>query len=119
MSKSRSNRRKSRKVEIDLTQFETVVQATEERALSKEERKVLLDAKAILERLAAPPLNNESSAAILGKESAQTDSEKPKAPPRGGRRPSATSRMPRSSRSRIRNSNPVSSANAAAGDSIR
>ena len=59
--------RKTRKVEIDLTEFGNIVEATQDRTLSEEERKVLRDAQGVLARLAATR-NNETSAAVLGEQ---------------------------------------------------
>ena len=78
--------RKTRKVEIDLTEFGNIVEATQDRTLSEEERKVLRDAQGVLARLAATR-NNETSAAVLGE---QADA-KVEEPHKGG-----TGRRPRS-----------------------
>ena len=64
---SGEQRRKSRKIKVDLAELETIVDATSDRALTKEERKKLQDANQLLAELLLPPFrNNESAAAIVG-----------------------------------------------------
>lgn len=75
MAGNKGKRRKTRAIDIDLTHFSNIVQATEERTLSEDERKVLRDAQEVLARLAAPP-KTETSAAILGRESDKTGESK-------------------------------------------
>jgi len=58
-------KRKTREIGIDLTHFGNIVEATQARTLSDEERKVLRDAQEVLARLVPNP-NNETSAAVLG-----------------------------------------------------
>lgn len=70
-------KRKTRKVTIDLTEFGEVIRATQERTLSDKERKLLEDARAVLQRLADPP-KTETSAAVLGKEKAEREKKEPK-----------------------------------------
>ena len=72
-------------VKVDLVVMQAIVDVSSERALSKEEQKVLQDAQQIIARYALPP-NDETSAAILGEESEA--SPKKKGPSkRNGRHP--------------------------------
>jgi transposase len=89
MGGTRKQRRRSRKIKIDLAEYEVIVKATEERSLSDKERKVLLDAHQILAHL-IPFENDETASAILdgdkGNQSAGGD-KKPKPRKGSGRRP--------------------------------
>lgn len=76
-------RRKSRKINIDLAELETIVNATPERILTRDEHKKLLDAHQILAQLAIPPFrNDETSAAVLGDGDGEATSDK-KVPAKG------------------------------------
>lgn len=81
---ARSAKRKTRKVTVDLAEYGKIIEATQERTLSEAERKVLEDARAVLQRLAGPP-NTETSDAVLGKE--KTEKGEPKKSGGTGRRP--------------------------------
>lgn len=60
-------RRKSRKIKVDLAELENIVRATPERLLTEEEHGKLQQAHQLLAELLLPPFrNNESAAAIVG-----------------------------------------------------
>lgn len=85
MSGTRKQRRRTRKVTIDLDHFHQVVEATSERALTADEQKLLRDAYALIERLATPVEPDESSKKLFG--GAESGGSEPQTKPAGhGRR---------------------------------
>jgi hypothetical protein len=88
----RGSRRKTRNIEIDLTEFGNIVEATQDRALSEQERKVLRDAKEILARLVPSP-NTETGDAVLGEQDHSGDQGTSKS---GNSKKGGSGRRPRS-----------------------
>lgn len=72
-----AGKRRGRKIEIDLTEFSNVIDATQERALSDEERKILRDAQDVLARL-VPDRNNEKGDSVLGDQESNSAGSKPR-----------------------------------------
>lgn len=90
MAKSRKRTYKSRKVKVDLAELQTIVQATSERQLTKEEHKKLLVSHQLLADLILPELQSETSAALKGDDKSKAPKEdKPRksAEKNPGRRP--------------------------------
>lgn len=90
MSGSRKQRRKSGKIKVDLAELESIIAATPDRVLTKEEHKKLQDAHQLLAHYALPPFQNDESAAkILNDIAKETGADEGK-PGKGG-----TGRRPR------------------------
>ena len=93
MAKSRKKRYKSRKVNVDLAELQSIVDITVERVLTVEEQKKLLESHRLLTDLILPDLQSETSAVLHGEaesENAEADGKRKtrKSPKNnGGRRP--------------------------------
>lgn len=89
MAKSRRKTYKSRKVQVDLAELQTIVEATSERPLTEQEQKKLVASHQLLADLILPDLQSETSAALSGEDSNPAKDDKPRKPARknAGRRP--------------------------------
>ena len=89
MAKSRKRTYKSRKVQVDLGELQSIVEATSERSLTKEEHQKLLASHQLLADLILPDYQSETTAALNGDSASQPKEDKPRksAKKNAGRRP--------------------------------